>query len=574
MRAEYISIIKKYCYSDKGILNPHTNKKEWWSKNNIEYIYDDILDYTNFLSQYGSVFMKQRLYHYMNSIDHLIKCNCIDCINVVSWNGKYSEYCSPRCNSISTTDKRKETSLKRYGVDNPSKSIHIKEKIKQTSLDRYGVTNYAHSDEFKNKIGSFWKTNKDEILASREQVNLDKYGYSYPFQNEAIREKSKKTLLQNYGSEYPLQVPKFLEKLKDTNLQKYGVKIYLQQHISPEFLKNRENSEWFRELMKNNSLKEIAEKYSISYSLLCQTLNKLNIDISKYSNGHAELINFLKTIIDCDILINDRKVLNGKELDCYIPSHNLAIEYNGVYWHSEANGKYKNYHQEKTNLCINKSIKLIHIFENEWIEKRDIIESVLKSNLCALTNKVYARNCKIKILTKKEEQDFFNKNHLQGYISSNQCIGLIYNDRIVQAMSFGVPRFNKKYDYELLRMATSLNTVVTGGASKLFSYFIKKENPNSIISYGNRRYFSGNIYQNLGFTFIRYTEPSYYYIDQYGKLHNRMQFQKHKIQQKLNFYDDSLTEYQNMIQNGYNRIWDCGNSSWLWSKNNETDKVC
>lgn len=564
MNEVYLKIIKEKCYDKNGNIISHCNKKIWWDKKDITDIYEDILKYTSFLSI--NSFMKQRLYHYMNDIKSIPICNYNDCNNSVKWQKSYyAEYCSTKCSSNATLEKRKNTCIEKYGTDNPSKSKIIKDKIKETNLEKYGVHNYSLTREFNSYIKEKWIENREDWLEKRK-LNLQKYGYVYPFQNNDILEKTKKTMYEKYGTYNPLQVPEINKKMKETNLERYGTSSFLQKDISPEFLDNRNNKIFFENLLKDYSLKELSIKFNISYSLLCQTLNDLSIDIKKYFNNEIEIYNYLNEHIDSKIIRNDRKILDGKEIDIYIPDYSLAIEHNGTYWHSDKIISDKKYHLKKTLKCLENNVQLLHIFENEWKSKNHILKSIINTKI-KNTKKIYARNCIIKKLDKTQEQTFLNNTHIQGFCPSIISYGLFFQDKLVQIISFGKPRFNKSYEWELLRLSSELNTVVVGGANKLYKKFVKDINPSSVISYCDLRFFNGNTYERLGFKFSHLSEPNYYYVDQYGDLHSRYKFQKHKLKNKLENYDHNLSEDKNMKNNGYNKIYDCGNKVFIWKPN-------
>ena len=237
-------------------------------------------------------------------------------------------------------------------------------------------------------------------------------------------------------------------------------------------------------------------------------------------------------------------------------------------FHSEGYSDYsmfkdtnKNYHLEKTELCLENDIQLLHIFEGEYLE---LWLSMINSKL-GLNNKIFARKCIIKELKSKETEDFLNKNHLQGFCQAKINMGLFYEDKLVSVMSFSKPRFNKKYEYELIRFASKRNYTVIGGASKLWNYFVNKYNPKSVITYANRRFSNGDLYYKLGFTFIEKTKPNYFYFSkQHPKLEPRIKFQKHKLKDILEVYDENLSEAENMFNNKYRRIFDSGNLKFEW----------
>ena len=258
---------------------------------------------------------------------------------------------------------------------------------------------------------------------------------------------------------------------------------------------------------------------------------------------------------DIDFIENDRSILEGKEIDLLYK--NIGIEVNGIYWHSE---KFYNrkYHLDKSKLAESKGIQLLHFWDYEIDLKLDLVKSMINSKLGLSNNKIYARKCSIKEITFTEAKEFLGSNHLQGSGAVGKIrLGLYYNDILVSIMTFAKPRFNKNYDYELIRFCNLINYSVVGGASKLLSYF-RKNYKGSIISYANRRFSNGNLYETLGFKLVNETEPSYFYAKGYNIL-SRNQCQKHKLKDILKDFDNNLSEHENMLKNKYYRVYDCVN---------------
>ena len=183
------------------------------------------------------------------------------------------------------------------------------------------------------------------------------------------------------------------------------------------------------------------------------------------------------------------------------------------------------------------------------------------NNKLGLNKKIFARKCVIKEVDLNSSKLFLEENHIQGYTHSKIRLGLYLDDKIVSLMTFGKSRFNKKYEYELIRFCNLCNYNVIGGASKLLKYFIKKYKPKSIISYGNLRFCSlnNNVYEKLGFSLIGKSSPNYFYFDNTFILQSRNKYQKHKLSKLLPDFDENLSEADNMFKNGYRRIYDCGN---------------
>ena len=293
---------------------------------------------------------------------------------------------------------------------------------------------------------------------------------------------------------------------------------------------------------------------------------KCSMIISHYE---IELGDFIASIVgEENIIRNDRTVLNGNELDIYIPNKKLAFEFDGLYWHSEIKKPDKNYHLNKTELCEKQGIQLIHIFEDEWILKNDICKSRI-NNLLGNSKKIYGRNCKIVSLNKSLAKSFFKDNHIQGDVNSSIIYGLKYNDEIVSVMSFGGLRKNLGQasidgHYELLRFANKKGYTVIGGASKLFKHFITTHNPIEIISYADRRWSKGNLYEQLDFKFSHTSNPSYFYVIG-SERKNRFGYRKDILISKYGC-SPTDTEHNFCKNKGWYRIYDCGTKVYKWKK--------
>jgi len=293
------------------------------------------------------------------------------------------------------------------------------------------------------------------------------------------------------------------------------------------------------------------------------------------SVSEGKLVEFIKDIVTCDVVTNTKKIISPYELDIVIPSKNIAFEFNGTYWHSEMNGKEKYYHREKTDACNNIGIKLIHINEYEY-KNSDLVHSRISTLLHANNViKIGARKMNIRKPSKIETRKFLQETHIQGYCASSIEYGLYLGDKLYAIMTFGRSRYSKKHEYELLRYSSAKYCVVQGGASKLFHSFLKDYNPKSIISYSDIRWNTGGLYNNLGFHEIRKSDPNYYYfsLKDTSVVFSRLKFQKHKLSNILENFDDRLTEWENMKIHGYDRIWDCGNLVFEWLQSSNTTDI-
>lgn len=294
---------------------------------------------------------------------------------------------------------------------------------------------------------------------------------------------------------------------------------------------------------------------------------KCRLSGHRRSAAEIEILSFLN---NNDVLFEsgDRYLLKPKELDIIIPSKKIAIEYCGLYWHSELSGKERNYHLNKLELCEKEDYKLITIFEDEFNYNKDMVFSRLR-NIIGINKDVeitYGRHLKIKEIDTLTASKFFKENHLQGYTGAKIKLGAFYKDTLVSAMTFSTPSIakgciDKKEDvWELSRFCSKINYRVVGGASKLLSYFKNNYTWSVIFSYADRRWSIGNLYEKLGFDFDKYTVPNYWYVKQ-DKRYHRFALRKKSDEPK------DITEWELRKAQGWNRIWDCGNLKYVMYNN-------
>lgn len=428
---------------------------------------------------------------------------------------------------------------------------------------------------------------KEENTANAQKTCMLKYGTRTPLQNEQIRKKCQQTSLDKYGKEFFFQSESYEEKRKNTMLEKYGVEYASQNESSKKIIMKKAHKreyailkERFKNYVDSLFTEEEYHSYNGTYKWKCvkcgnifeQRIYNTNFnEISmlprclncfpfgnNFSSLEKELADFIKSLTTFKIIENDNKTINQYELDVFIPELKMAFEFNGLYWHSEQCGKDKDYHLNKTKMCEKIGIRLIHIFEDEWNGKKEIVKDRIISLMHAGRKRIHARKCVVKEINALDCNRFLDTNHLQGHDNSSIRYGLFHENELVAVMTFGKPRFNRKYDWELVRFASKLGMAVQGGASKLLSVF-EKSHSGTIISYADRRYSNGNSYDRIGFKCIGKSKPNYCWTKQKTRL-SRYICQKKKLRRILgNSFDENLTEYENMTKNGYDKIYDCGN---------------
>ena len=439
----------------------------------------------------------------------------------------------------SIVKKRQQTCLDRYGVDNPSKTDVIREVIsrkqkvnssiivekgKKTKLERYGDENYNN-------------------YSLSEKTKLERYGDAH-YNN---REKNDRTIKEKYNVENVFQLDSTKKSIIDSLIDKKEYteifrNIFKDREKAIEFLKDKEYSYF-----------DLCNIFNCSYDVVQQWIVRMNLKeyinfkFTGKSHYEDEIVKFLKEL-EIENIIRNSLILNGQEIDIYLPDYKIGIEFNGTYWHSDMY-KEKNYHLNKSKEAEKLGIRLIHIYQYEWDNSdiREKIKSLLRIALGKITNKIYARECEIKKIDNHTAQTLNNSNHLQNHRNAQVTYGLYYKDELVQLMSFSKHR---KYEWEIVRGCPGSNNIVIGGVSKLFKHFLDDYNPNEVFSYCDFNKFDGHSYETLGMKFIGYTGPDMKYIIK-GNVVNRQPSRYKEIK-------DSIDA----------KIYGAGSKKYLWTKEN------
>ena len=484
---------------------------------------------------------------------------------------KYKEWCKQNPNSVQEIGNK----ISEWCKNNPDKVLARTEKIKQYYKDHPdAVTNIS------NKCKQWYNDNPDivcEIVEKRLQT----------FQNNSdIQDTINKKRIQWY-KDNPDKVKLIGEKISST---------FKQKRINNDFslLLNKVHPDYIQPLLNGdiNSLSEILIKCPIcgeydkhsfhnifrinSNDIKPNSHNlchKCYANISQSSPEH-EIKDIINTMYNGKCIENSRSIIPPLELDLYYPEKNVAVEFNGNYWHDE-NHKPKDYHFNKFKLCKDKNIRLVSIYESDWYNKRDSIINLLK-NIFIESKTIYARNCTISKLDYKTKSDFINEYHFYG--DSNQgtiSYGLYYNNELVSVMSFGKLRgqnklHNNKDHYELVRFVTKDNMRIIGGASKLFKKFISEYQPVYIICYSDNDFFTGETYNKLGFKLKSLGESIDYQWVKGTKALSRYECMASKLLEKYNKYrniniEGSIEDYI-MHDLGYSKLYRCGNSIWEYKQ--------
>jgi possible homing endonuclease len=320
--------------------------------------------------------------------------------------------------------------------------------------------------------------------------------------------------------------------------------------------------DYIKSLNIRPTVKELAQRLCVMQSTIFKKIHDYNIEYAMnmytYSMLENEIYSYIMSITDNNIIRNSRDIIKPKEVDIYIPEKKIALEVNGDYWHSDYE-KDTHYHQNKTIECAKHGIRLIHIFEYEWINNNDKIKSFLHSNISSNTKSIFARTTEIREIESNRAKEFLDIYHLQNSINSPINLGLYNDNSLIAVASFGKSRFNRKYEYEIYRLAFKNSIRVIGGTQKLIKYFIRKYNPKSIFTYSDTTKFTGKSYIKSGFTVCEdaVTTPNYVWVNSEHNVLKRYETQPSKLNE-LGFDMEKNTEDTIMKGLGYMKIYDSG----------------
>lgn len=551
--------------------------------------------------------------------------NCHVCNTQFSVRKKVSKkICSDNCRKIWALipenkklrlEKAEKSCVEKFGTKSSLSLKYVKDKIKQKKLEKYGNENYNNIQQAKQtKLEKFgdekynnYNKNKqtklerygDKNFNNREKAKTTmnkNFGVSHAMKLEKFQKKQQESMFENYQVKHPLQSEKIKQKTKETNKIRYGVDFISQNEQIKQKIKDKHFDNFINNrmmiLLNGNQISMVDKyngqkkdddknKYKV-YKFSCNicnspfqgTFSNLTVPVCKKCNPnnssnkyHKEISEFI-TSLNVSFSENNRYIIKPLELDFFIPDYNIAIEFNGNYWHSERNGnKNKNYHINKTILCEKHNIRLIHIFEDEWILKKDIIKSMIKNVLQKTVVRIFARKCQITQIFEEQKQFFLKNNNIYGDCKSDFVYALEYNHQIVAAITFNKIKNN---NLELMRFCSILNSSVIGGFSKLLKHAIKNLNPNEIIAFADFRYTHVNniMYQNNCFKKDGIVPPTYFYFKKNNFLirYDKIVFDKKALLSLAPNVPEFFSEWEIAQYLGMDRIWDCGKIRFKWKK--------
>lgn len=487
-----------------------------------------------------------RVYCVLNNITEYPMCGCGQ--NRLQYNASdcnsFKQFCSRYCTA--KKQQNSEYQKKRHANLTPDERQKTLDKQKQVMIEKYGVENYFMLPKF--IANNYSKDLVEKRDRNRVAAMKEKYGVSNVFQLESV-----------------------IDKIKSSNIKKYGVSNHTQKHMPPKTLELLNDYDYMSTMAEKYTSKYIASLLQCDSATVLKYCKQLGIEY-KRKCGSAE-----ETILDSHLAllgVTYHKSYSGlidstrQEVDFYFPEHNFAVEVNGLYWHSERVRNDKNYHQNKFIALKEKGIKLLQLWDFEVRDNLELCVSMIKHHLGLSDTKIHARKCEVAKVHATEASIFISENHLQQIKenSVHSAYGLYYKNSLVACMSF-----TRVGDvYTLQRYCNLANCSVVGGFSKLLKHFVRNTSYTTLQTYSDARYSDGSVYASNGFVLEKtYTEPTYYYTNDFITLEPRWNYTRDKIQKKFpDTFDTNMTEHQNMINNGYSRVYGCCITKWVYNTNN------
>jgi len=457
-----------------------------------------------------------------------------------------SKTCSLKCGQQLGNLSRKKTMQLKYGVDNPNQLQEVKARIRATCIERYGVDNPSKSVLIQSKI---------------KQHFQDTYGVDNPMQVSEIHSKQQDSVESHYGVRVPLQCDTIHEKAKQTNLERYGYENVLAvPEIRSKIVSNRLRETGYSNPSQNPIVKQkitqvCLDKYGVPYNCMRDECRNASSVISNINKRFGDVLEANNIEFEFEFHID--------KCSYDLKSGDILIEIDPTYTHNsfgnhwDSDGLDPNYHLTKTKLALDNGYRCIHVFD--WDNWDDIL------NMLIPKTSIYARNCEIRQVSKSDANKFTAQFHIQGSCKGQEiCYGLYYDNQLMQLMTFGKPRYNNKYNFELLRLCTRSRYRIIGGASKLFKHFRSDHLNDSVISYCDLAKFRGDVYEAIGMQLTYIAEPNKIWSKDDKKITQNLLNQRGYDQLFGANYGKGTSNEQLMLDNGWLPVYDCGQAVYVY----------
>lgn len=456
---------------------------------------------------------KEKIYRYFKNDTGDKECVCGGRRKFLSIEKGYQEFCSASCSNKNTVGR-----------------------IKKSKEKKYGDPNYNNSEKLKESVSKRTDEERQKILDKRRKTKGEKYGdpnYTNPGKSGETRKKTN-------------------QKNRNELIQVYDVEIL-------ECLEDRSYKIRCKKCREESNV--LNSRFNVRLRRGQDPCIKCNNIATGVSSQEEEIAQYIESL-GIEVIRGDRKELEGYEMDVFVPSLRIGFEYNGLFWHSEFRIE-KDYHISKQEKAASKGISLIHIWEDDWEKKKEIVKSRISHLLGKTEKRLFTRKCSVKEVKYREAMVFLNENHIQGVCPFQKSIGLYYGEDLVSISTFGKRKISGSTGNELLRFCNKKGYSIPGGFSRMLSHYIKTESPEEIITFADRAWTTSldNFYVANGFVPAGTTIPNYWYIIGKERKH-RFSFRKSELIK--GGFDPNKTEREIMRERGILRIYDCGQYKYVW----------
>lgn len=507
---------------------------------------------------------------------------CVICGREFSYSERPSERrstCSEACQIVLRDNTHEANTGYRNPASDPITRKKISEKARDPEQQARRIASTLASTGYK------YGFHQPEVIAAQHTPEFiehmyDNYrkrtGYQFPMQDPANKAKQAKTRAEHgpYEMTVDIVAKRITDSSKANNYMQFNKDpaAYIEAHF--------DHSPTIRELEQDLGVTD-TPIYNAVIHHGCRDMLSRSV-----SSMETEVMNYLNSIVpNIQLVHRDRSIIKPYEIDIYLPEYKVGIECNPSVTHNSSIAdpwggppKSYDYHKIKSEMAQNAGIFMFHIFGYEWVNKQQIIQSMLANLIHSNTQRLGARATKVRVVNYAEACEFLNNNHRQGALNAKIYLGLYtMQDELVALMTFnhirstiGSSKQTSSHDWELSRFCSKLNCNVVGGASKLFQYFIKNYDPERVISYSDIAHTRGDLYDKLGFQYDHTTSPSYVWVDVYDQqYYNRVSCQKNNLHKLFPNEDLDIThhtEREIMESHGFVQLFDCGVKRWIWSK--------
>lgn len=486
--------------------------------------------------------------------------------------------CSYACRTVART----RTSLERYGCIAPGNNPEARRKASDTMMKNLGVPYAMMSEEVRQKsvetnLTKYGVANvgsNPDIIAKRMKTNMERYDGVMPFNKPESYEKRHKTVMERFGCE-PLAAEEVIAKIRQTMMQKHGAPYVMQ---CPDLKKKQQATmcklygskcAFGSPIIRKRAEKTMIQRYGVTNAAYSEELmiKAKETMIKRYGKcSRTSIINekFSELLNQHNISHDMELFKEGKWFDFILEDQNIVIEINPSYTHSIEKNHWGTCASEtdqldKTLLANKYGLRCIHIWD--WDNKNKIV-----SMLTPVSTKIYARKCKLFVLYADYAKNFLEKYSIYPTDSRKKLyLGLVYNDDLVEIMSFTEYLHDDSYDYELVDICTKPGYQVIGGASKLFYFATHEYEMNNIVTTCDMSKFEGYVFENIGMTKINELPPARHWS--YADICIEDEdVTPHFVEKMFGIKIQEEDIYDFMTKNYWRTVYDCGQSIYEWRK--------